>query len=97
MKQVIKQKRVKNVKVVYKGETHEVEFGTYFDGRTAITLVKENGEPVEVTVNLPELGMPEDSVFIKDSMVDEGVVEALQEADVLSFKITSVDHQGAVS
>jgi hypothetical protein len=69
-----------------------VETGQYNNGRLAIELYdKEDGEPVTTaTINLPMESMKADEVAIKNYSENEGIVEALKEAGVITEKVRDV-------
>lgn len=63
-----------------------IETGKYRNGRLALELIDaEDGCPVmTATVNLPEVGLEEDEIIIKNYSENEGVLEFL-----IKNKITS--------
>jgi len=72
--------------VNFRGEECHVRLGHYNNGRLAITLITETGEPMAVaTVNLPDEDIMYDShVFIKDWSENEGMLDALVRSGVIS-------------
>jgi len=82
--------------VRFRGESCNVQFGKYANGRTAIMLVCDNGEPMaKATVNLdtedgisPAMG--DDEVAIKDYNENAGMLEALEGAGVISAPLRHV-------
>jgi len=58
----------------------------YSNGRTAIELVDaEDGMPIAVaTVNLPDVSLKPDEVFIKDWSENEGIMDVLIKAGIIS-------------
>ncbi|MES2515194.1 MAG: hypothetical protein V4580_13670 [Bacteroidota bacterium] len=69
-----------------------VEMGAYPNDRKAIELINaKNGEPVLVaTINVPEVIINEDEVIIKNYTENEGVLEALIKAKVVSNPIRTI-------
>lgn len=69
----------------------ELKLEEYYNGNKAIYLFdKETGELVTVaTVNLEEV-LPEGQVYIKDYSENEGMLEALVKAGVVSEPISYV-------
>jgi hypothetical protein len=67
-----------------------IEFGSYANGRLAITLKDTNAEawdpsPVAVaTVNIPGHAVAQDEVIIKDYSENAGMAKALEEAGVIT-------------
>jgi hypothetical protein len=76
----------KNPTVKFLGYRCEVLFGEYSNGRTAIELViKKTGEPMTVaSVNLPYHHMESDEVAIKNYSENQGVLEVLIAANIIS-------------
>jgi hypothetical protein len=72
-------------KVVFKGNTYDVEFGRYQNNRVAIELVDPiTGECGAVaTVNIPEADLPPGEVFIKTWSENEGILTALADAGIV--------------
>lgn len=60
--------------------------GVYSNGRTAMELVDAtDGEPVcTATVNIPETHIEKDEVIIKNYSENEGILDVLIEAGVIS-------------
>lgn len=75
-----------------------VEMGTYPNDRKAIELINaKNGEPVLVaTINVPEISIDEDEVIIKNYSENEGVLEALIIAKVISCPVRII-HTGLIT
>jgi hypothetical protein len=77
----------------------QVEFAKYGNGRTALRLVdSDDGGTVAVaTVNDPRTSLGEDEVLVKTWSENEGVLEALETAEVLKSTGRWVDfgHHGA--
>lgn len=71
------------------GHECEVELGIYPNGRIAIGLVKtEDREPMLIaSVNLPYEFIDENEVAIKNYSENEGVLDVLIEAQVISAPI----------
>ena len=63
----------------------KIEFGTYSNGRTAMTLIDvEDGLPIATcTVNVPDAPQTPFEVFIKNWSENKGMVDALVEAGVI--------------
>ena len=64
----------------------EVVFAEYSNGRPAILLKDaEDGSPIATaTINLPEVPLRENQVIIKDYSENEGVLQALVDAGVVT-------------
>lgn len=73
-------------KIKFLGYSCTVQFGEYPNGRTAIELVvKKTGEPMTVaSVNLPFHHLESDEIAIKNYSENEGVLEALVAAKIIS-------------
>lgn len=71
-----------------------VEMGTYSNGRKAIELIDaKNGEPVLVaTINIPEINIGENEVIIKNYTENEGVLDALIKAKVISSPTRTIEN-----
>lgn len=69
-----------------------IEMGIYPNDRKAIELINaKNGESVLVaTINVPEIIINEDEVIIKNYTENEGVLEALIKAKVISSPIRTI-------
>jgi hypothetical protein len=64
--------------------TCNVSLLQYPNGRTAIQLNAEDGEPVATaTVNVPTYPLGEDEVLIKDYAENAGMLESLTEAGII--------------
>lgn len=58
--------------------------GKYSNGRQAIKLITEEGEPYcMATVNVPALALANDEVIIKNYSENEGVLEVLSRAGII--------------
>ena len=63
--------------------TCNVSLLQYPNGRTAIQLYAEDGEPVATaTVNVPSYPLGEDKVLIKDYAENEGILASLSTAGI---------------
>ena len=71
--------------IVFRKETLTVEIGKYRqNNRKSITLMTKKGEPFMVaSVNINELDVAENEVLIKNYSENEGIYEALMEANVI--------------
>jgi hypothetical protein len=70
--------------VLFAGEYCTLSYATYDNGRIAIRLVCQNGEPMATaTVNVPGVNVPDGHVIIKDYSENEGMFKALVEAGVI--------------
>lgn len=80
------------LKVRFKEWDCIVQFHLYNNCRTAIELVDEkDGEPVLMaTVNIPEAHIESDEVIIKNYSENEGILEVLIEAEIISGPIDYV-------
>jgi hypothetical protein len=69
---------------MFADEKCTLTFDKYTNGRTAMQLWCENGEPMaKATVNVPDIDIPDDCVIIKDYSENEGMFKALVEAGVI--------------
>jgi hypothetical protein len=76
-------KKSKTVKFL--GEECSIEVAKYGNGRTAILLQCQNGEPMATaTINLPDESLKKGEAFIKDYSENEGMLEALREAGIVT-------------
>lgn len=81
------------IKVRFKEWDCILEFGKYGNGRTAISLIGAPGtedqyEPIATaTVNLPYVECDEDEVLIKNYSENEGMEEALIEAEIIGPRL----------
>lgn len=73
-------------RVEFGGYSCLLEFGEYANGRTAIQLVNfEDSDLVaDATVNIPEYNLPKGQVIIKDYSENEGMLDALIKANIVS-------------
>jgi hypothetical protein len=71
--------------VNFLGELCNVDLsGKYSNGRQAIELICENGEPMcMATVNVPALALAKDEVIIKNYSENEGILEVLISAGIV--------------
>jgi hypothetical protein len=72
-----------------------IEMGTYSNGRKAIELINaKNGESVLVaTINVPEILINENEVIIKNYTENEGVLDALIKAKVISTPVRTIQNE----
>ena len=70
-----------------------IEKGKYNNGRIALSFVnKRNGEDIIVaTVNIPEVRIAKDEVIIKNYSENEGVLEILMQAGIISEPVRSIE------
>lgn len=62
----------------------QLQFSRYANGRLAIQLHDDRGEPfATATINVPTMPLAEDQVLIKDYGENEGLLMALEEAGVV--------------
>lgn len=73
------------LKTPYSEYQVELAKGSYSNGRTAIELIDaEDGCPVMVaTINVPEVELAEGEIIIKNYSENEGVLEFLQENEIV--------------
>lgn len=84
-------------KVKFRDWDCKLEFGTYANGRTAITLVASRthdedpdmmvfeGEPIATaTTNIPEADVADDEVIIKNWSENKGILESLTKAFIIA-------------
>lgn len=68
----------------YLQEEVTVQLGTYGNGRVAIELYTLEGEPFMVaSVNVPSVHLEEDEVIIKDYSENEGVLNFLEDNNIV--------------
>jgi hypothetical protein len=82
--------------VVFRGWACRIERGTYgATQRIALQLTdRTNGEPVAVaTVHMPDLSLAPDEVVIKDYSENEGMLDALVAAGVISPPLRTIPLQ----
>jgi len=62
-----------------------IEFGKYYNGRTAIELIEaETGEPImTATVNIPDVELTNREIIIKNYSENEGVLGFLMENNIV--------------
>lgn len=73
----------------YQGEI-SLRFGWYYNGRTALTLLDPQGQPIATaTTNLPEEPLAPNEVFIKSWSENQGMCEALEALGIIG---PTVDH-----
>ncbi len=79
-------KRKKSNPIKFLGYNCNVEFGEYSNGRVAIEIIiKKTGEPMTVaSLNLIHHHLEVDEVAIKNYSENEGVLEALIAANIIS-------------
>jgi len=73
-------------KVKFQGFDCEIQQTTYGNGRTALLLVdaKDPEHHVAVaTVNLPDVPLPSNQVFIKDYSENQGMLDGLEKAGIV--------------
>ena len=85
-------KTTKQFTVTLFGRLCTVEFEEYQNGRIAIELIeKDTGEPyTTATINMPNVPLAKDEVIIKNYSENEGVLDALVKAGVVSKPIRTV-------
>jgi hypothetical protein len=73
------------MKVKFLGEWCTVDLsGKYSNGRQAIELITEDGEPMAVaTVNVPEVVLAKDEAIIKNYSENEGILKVLVNAGIV--------------
>lgn len=79
--------------VKFKRWTGVIEKGKYRNDRTALSLEnKKNGETILVaTINIPEEVIADDEVIIKNYSENEGILDVLVAAGIVSKPIRYVD------
>jgi hypothetical protein len=75
--------------VTFLGQQCNVEFGKYSNGRVAIGLViSSTGEPMTVaSINFPFVEMANDEVAIKNYSENEGILDLLIAANIISTPV----------
>ena len=78
------------MKVKFK-EKEYIAVGTYYNGddNKAITLIdSKSKQPIATaTINMPDMRLPANTVFIKDYSENTGMVKALVEAGIIHDKV----------
>lgn len=88
-------KKFENI-VQFKDENLIAFQSTYSDGNTAIVLEDQNKDPfMTASINVPELEMDSQFVAIKDYSENEGILNALQKAGIISPVIDSIKFPGS--
>ena len=83
-------KKFENV-VQFKGENLIAFQTTYSDGNTALVLEDQNKDPfLTASINIPELEIDTQFVAIKDYSENEGILDALQKAGIISPVIETI-------
>jgi hypothetical protein len=85
---------LKNAPVVkFKRWTGVIDKGEYGNGRVALSLVNpKNGEYIAVaSVNVPEEKLAKDEVIIKNYSENQGILDVLVAAGIVSKPIRTVD------
>lgn len=73
---------------------------TYQNGRKAIELLEYDSphEPVAfATVNIPQIDIPDDCVFIKDYSENKGILQSLINANIIDHPAILTVNQGFVN
>jgi hypothetical protein len=77
------------MKVKFKDRTFRVEKYEYGNGRVALVLENVNKEPddyIKATINVPSVHLSEEQVLIKTWAENEGLLEVLEAAGVVSVE-----------
>lgn len=83
--------KTKIMKIKFKKWTGELKVTRYAHGnRIALLIVDSEGPIAYCTVNIPEEPMAEDEVAIKDYSENEGMLETLMEAKVVSMPVRHI-------
>jgi len=79
-------------KVNFYDELCTVKYGKYKNGRTAIELICEDGEPmIMATVNVVDYqDLNDNEVIIKDYSENEGVLKALIKAGIITTALKNI-------
>lgn len=79
--------------IIFKRWKCHAIYGKYGNGRTAIELIGAgSGEPIAVaTVNLPQQPLKQTEVFIKEYSENEGMTQALFDADIITHPMESFE------
>lgn len=78
--------------ILFRGMSLSIHIKEYANGRTAICLFTENGEPYMVaTVNMPEIKLDDDEVIIKNYSENTGILDALISSGIISAPVHFVD------
>jgi hypothetical protein len=79
--------------IILNGQRHDLYFANYSDGmRTALILMTKQHEVAMIaTVNVPEEHIEEDEVIIKNYSENEGILDVLIDAGIISKPLRSVE------
>lgn len=71
--------------VHFAGETCQVRWHFYANGRPALLLVDDQGERMAVaTINVPDVDLAPDETIIKDYAENAGMLQALVDAGIVA-------------
>jgi hypothetical protein len=70
-----------------------VQKGHYSNGRVALQLINavDNSPIAKATINIPEIALSDDQVIIKDYAENEGMLQALFQADIITPPIAYIE------
>jgi hypothetical protein len=79
-------------KVKFNGWNYHLHFGKYPNARVGFELLddEDNGCVAMATMNLPDIDIADDEVIIKDYSENDGMLDALIEADIISGPVNYV-------
>jgi hypothetical protein len=78
-------KKITKVFVEIGGEMMSFQLGSYYNGRTAVMALGEDGAPyAKLTVNLDDYDLGDDEMFVREDHTDLQLARALQRAQLLS-------------
>ena len=86
------------MEVRFKGRLFGVKKYTYSNGGAAIVLENVNNEPddyVKATINVPGVNLSEGQVLIKNWSENEGLLEALEIAGIVSVENRAFEIEGS--
>lgn len=70
--------------VIFKKWHCDIKFGQYNNKRIAMQLVDSEGPVAVATINFPDEQLEEDEIIIKDYSENEGMLDSLIEAGIVS-------------
>jgi len=76
--------------VRFRGKDYPLTKGRYSNGRVALVLGRTHRDGWLATVNIPDFPLKPSEVFIKNYSENEGILEALIEAGIVSHPIDYV-------
>lgn len=77
---------------------YELVYDRYVvNNRTCLRIWNKQGEPVATaTVNIPEIQVADDEVLIKDYSENEGMLDALIQAEIINPEVYIIPHNNII-